>query len=42
MRKNNRFYEHKKTGTAQRDSGFSLRTLKKEQDVFCPSLFFTM
>ncbi len=31
----------RKTGTApQRDSGFSLRTLKNENAVFCLSLFF--
>ena len=30
----------RKTGIARwRGSGFSLRTLKKENDVFCPSLF---
>ena len=31
----------RKTGIALwRGSGFSLRTLKKENDVFCPSLFY--
>jgi len=31
----------RKTGIALwRGSGFSLRTLKKENDVFCPSLVF--
>ncbi len=41
MYKNNRPYEHKKTGIALWcGSGFSLRTLKKENNVFWPSHFF--
>ncbi len=29
----------RKTGIALCGSGFSLRTLKKQHDVFCPSLY---